>query len=384
MTAATGTAVAVAAVTGTLLFAVAVSEVVGEPERYGWGFDWAFLANYGYGDPQFDLGVVREELDRDEVESWGAVLLSGGFSVNGETVPSIGGREGFDAVIDDFPLLEGDLPSGDGELALGATTAEELGVEVGDRVTVAGFLGEREATVAGLVVLPDVGPFQSDRTSLAVGALLPGALVEATYAGSEELTGLTPSDLADSQIGAVLVDLAEGTDGHDLEAALGGGLDRFDPGGFGVSYPDPVRAPTIIDLAAVQGLPSILAGLFAVAMVAAVVAGLAAGTRARRQELGLVRALGATRRQRRASVRVQAVVTVGLGTLIGLPFGVALSRVGFRRMADEIGVADDVDPAVLLAVAVAVGALALALLAAEVLARRAVVRRPLPAVDPGR
>jgi len=101
-----------------------------------------------------------------------------------------------------------------------------------------------------------------------------------------------------------------------------------------------------------------------------------------RTETRRCRALGATPRQRRVSVRVHALTTVAVGTVVGLPVGVVLGRVAFRRLAQDIGVVDDVAVPLLLVVAVAAVALVAALVAAEVLARRAVVRRPIPAAEP--
>lgn len=114
------------------------------------------------------------------------------------------------------------------------------------------------------------------------------------------------------------------------------------------------------------------------------VAGLAGGTRARGHELAVVRALGATRRQRRWSVHVHVLLTVGVGLALGLPLGVAAGRVGYRRFAEDLGVALDAPVPGLVIGAVAVGALLLALVTAEVLARRGLVRRPVPMTDPRR
>ena len=282
------------------------------------------------------------------------------------------------------PVVEGRLPAGEDEIALGALTAEDLGVDVGDEVTVTSFFGERAAEVTGFVVLPNIGPFQSDRTSLGTGAFLPGPLLEAIYGGAEAATGMAPADLADDQIALVMIDLADGVDPQGFVDGLGDRLDEWDPTGFGLAFADPVRPPAIIDLAAVRGVPAVLAGLFTVAMGAAVVAGLAAGTRARRHELTVVRALGATMRQRRASVRVHAVATASLGLLVGLPAGVVLGRLAFRQFATDVGVVDDVGMPVGLVVAVGAATLLVSVLAAEVLARRAVVRRPVPDAEPGR
>jgi len=392
VSAAAGAGVAIAAVVTTVVFAAAVGDVVDEPDRFGWTVDAAFLANYGYGplEPAADeaggppqeetWSVIAADLDRPDVEAWGiAAGLSGDITVNGETVPALAGRAGFDEIAAGFPVVEGKPPTGEAEVALGSTTARDLDLEVGDEVRLGSPYGETEATVAGLVVLPEIGPFQSDRTSLATGVLLPEATVEAVYADAEEETGVTPAALADYSAAVVMVELADGTTGQELLDDLGP-LDEWDPTGFGVSFPEPVRAPVIVDLDAVRGAPAGLAALFALGMAGAVVAGLAAGTRARRRELAVVRALGATRRQRRVSVRVHAVTTIVLGLVVGLPVGIAAGRVAFRRLATDMGVADEVTTSLLLVGAVALGALVLAVLAAEVLARRAVVGRPLPDV----
>jgi hypothetical protein len=381
VSAAIGTGIAIAAVAATLVFATAVGAVVDQPERYGWSVDYAFLSNYGYG--PIDADAITTDLDRPDVERWGiAAALSGDITVNGETVPAIAGRAGFDEVAAGFPVVEGRSPAGDDEVALGSSTARDLEVDVGDEVTLGSPFGEVPVTVAGLVVLPELGQFQSDRTSLADGVLVPEGTLEAAMAGAQEATGTAPSDLADLSAGIVLVDLVDGTTGHDLEEALGDRTDAWAPYGFGVSYADPIRAPAIVDLDAVQGAPAALAGLFALGMAGAVTAGLAAGTRGRRQELAVVRALGATRRQRRWSVRVHALTTIVVGLVVGVPLGVAAGRVAFRRLAADLGVADDVATSVVVVGGVVATALLAAVVVAEVLARLAVVERPLPVIDP--
>jgi hypothetical protein len=380
--AALGSGIVVAAVTATLLYAVAIGQLVDDPDRYGWSFDGAVVANYGYGPVALD--AVRADLDRPDVAHWATAVVSGNFTVDGESVPAIAGRSGFEHIAADFPVVEGRLPTGDGELAVGAATADDLDLAVGDRVTVGSPFGEHDATLTGLVVLPDIGPFQSGRTSLATGALLPGPLMLATYGELEEATGRDPAAFADGQAAVVFVDLADGADPDAVAADLRAGLPDWDPTGFGRAYTEPVRPPTIIDLAAIEGLPSVLAGLFAVAMVGAVVAGLEAGIRGRRTELAIIRDLGATRRQRRASIRVQAVTSVAIGTAVGLPAGVALAQIASGRMVEELGVVDDLSVTPLSIVAVGGGALLLALVVAEVLARRAVGRHLTPTADPTR
>ena len=377
VTAGLGVVVAVAAITGALLFAVGLGRLVDEPSRYGWPFDVVALANFGYG--PVDLDAVAADLDRPEVDGWSAGVLSGSLSIDGEATPSIVARRA--AVLDDRAVVEGRLPSGAEEIALGAQTARDLDREVGDRVTVTSLFGEATATVSGLVVLPAVGPFQSDTTNLATGAYLPGELLEASYTGAEEATGLTPGALADSQVALISIDLAADADEDEVAREIEVQLDSWSASGFGLTFTEALRPATISDLAAVRGLPSALVTLFATGMALAALAGLASGTRARRQELAVVRALGATGRQRRGSVRVHVLTTVVLGLAVGLPLGVAAGRVGYRRFAEDLGVAADAPDPGPLVVAVAVGALVLALVTAEVLARRAVAGRTLPVAD---
>jgi hypothetical protein len=368
----------VAVVTGTLLFAVGLGRSIDAPCRFGWPFGLVALANFRYG--PVDLDAVAADLDRPEVDGWSAAVLSGSLSIEGEATPSIVARGG--AVLDERALVEGRLPSGAGEIALGVQTARDIDREVGDQVTVTSLLGDATATVSGLVVLPAVGPFQSDITNLATGAYLPGELLEATYQGAEEATGSTPSELADGQAALVAIDLAADADEREVADALAAQIDSWDPSGFGLTFVDALRPATIRDLAAIRGLPSVLAASFAAGMAVAMVAGLTAGTRARRYELAVVRSLGATRRQRRASVRIHVLTTVTVGLALGLPLGIAAGRVGYRRFADDLGVATDVPGPALVIGIVAGGALLLALVTAEVLGRRAVARRPIPVSRP--
>ena len=375
-----GGAAAVAVVAGTLVFAVALEDLVGEPAEFGWPFDAAVLANYGYG--PVDLDAVAEDLDRPEVDAWGAATLTGNLTIDGETVPVVSGRAGYDDVIADTSLVEGRLPVGADEVALGAQTADDLEVEVGDDVTVASPFGEHEATLSGIVVLPAVGPFQSDTTSLGTGAYVPGDLLVAASLGSEEATGVPAEELADQQAALVAIDLAEGTDPAAFLDDLGDRLSVWDPTGFVVPLDAPVRPSAIVDVASMQSVPALLTALVAVAMVTAVVAGLAAGTRARTNELAVVRALGATQGQRRASIRVHALTTVSIGLAVGLPIGVVLAREGYRRFGEGLGIAPNLPTPAVALLGVVAASMVFAIVAAEVLARWAVVRRPVPLDEP--
>jgi putative ABC transport system permease protein len=97
--------------------------------------------------------------------------------------------------------------------------------------------------------------------------------------------------------------------------------------------------------------------------------------RRQRRELGVLRALGFSRRQVRRSVAWLASVTMVVAVLIGVPLGMALGRWGWGRLAHNLGVpARPVVPLLALAVVVAVALVVAQLVALPVGWRAARVR----------
>jgi len=88
----------------------------------------------------------------------------------------------------------------------------------------------------------------------------------------------------------------------------------------------------------------------------------------RTRELGMLRAIGMTRRQTRRMVRHESVITALIGAALGLPLGIALTALVTQALADE-GVALSLPLAPLVVFAlIAIGA---GLLAAALPTRRA-------------
>jgi putative ABC transport system permease protein len=125
--------------------------------------------------------------------------------------------------------------------------------------------------------------------------------------------------------------------------------------------------------------PLVLAGLLAAGAVVALVLSLAASVRRRSRELALLKALGFVRGQLIAAVLWQALVTVAIGTAVGIPLGVAAGRFLWTRFAGELYVVPQpaISPGTVLAVAVA--ALAVATLTAVLPGWRA-ARTPIATV----
>ncbi len=168
---------AVGVFVGAVVFGSSLSRVLSTPSAYGWQWDVATIDNYGYGGIELDR--VHQSLDgRPDVERWTALGFSTSILLDDEQVPSLLGYDRSSTV--DLTVVDGSLPTQDDQVAVGARTARGRDLHVGDTVTVGGYeVDPRSATVSGIVVLPALGPFQSDRTAPGVGLLVPEAMLNA-------------------------------------------------------------------------------------------------------------------------------------------------------------------------------------------------------------
>ncbi|HET7718626.1 MAG TPA: ABC transporter permease, partial [Acidimicrobiales bacterium] len=289
----------------------------------------------------------------------------GEVNVEGQSVPAIAGRPGFADL--PLPILAGRYPTKDDEIALGARSAELLGVGIGDRVSLRSQFGDREALVSGLAVLPSLGPFQADRAGLGTGALLSSQLFAELVAAAEAEQGAPPGSIGDVLGAFVAIDLRDGADAGAFVRQLRQDVATWDVDGFPPHvYPAAVRPPEVADVAAIRAAPALLAALLAATMAVALVLAVMLATRARRRELAILRALGCTARQLQASVAWHTVTVVGCGLVIGLVIGVATGSTLWRQFAGGLGVVPSVDiPEVAIAV-VAVAAVAVALIASAI------------------
>jgi putative ABC transport system permease protein len=243
-----------------------------------------------------------------------------------------------------------DLPGG---AFVTTDQARRYGLSVGDRITVRWPKGgERE--------LPVTGVYRESR-------LLSGVLVPESVA----LPHLEPADAY-----VAFVTLAPGAD----EAVARAGLERAV-----ADRPQVVvlSRSEYLDrrLGEVDVLLGVLYALLALAVVVGilgVVNTLALSVLERTREIGLLRALGLTRRQLRSAVRIESALVAVLGGLFGLAGGYLLGAM-FQRAALRTGLLDAAVP--LGQVALALGALAAAgVLAASWPARRAARTDPLTAI----
>ncbi len=349
--------VAVSAIVGSTVFGTNLTSLVTTPARFGWTYDAAVIIGGGYGGA--DERAIANALDRPEVATWGVTGL-GSALVDGVSVPYVVELSGVGLL--PVETVEGERPTGDDEIALGAGTAERLGVALGDTVSVKIGELERSGTVTGLVVLPPVGPIYADRAGLGTGLLAPAPFVEA-------IDG--PAARAPGEGGLVAVDLRPGVDVSGFVAGLGD-LRTWDLYAYSpVVHVGPARPAQITDIAALRSAPMFLASLVALAMSVGLALAVGMAVRTRRTELALLRALGATGRQLRATLRWQSLVIVGTGLVVGVPLGVALGRLSWQGFARDLGIPSLPTVSAMWTVAIVLAALVIALAASIVPGRLA-------------
>jgi ABC-type antimicrobial peptide transport system permease subunit len=298
-----GAIVGIAGVVGALTFASSLDGLVHDPTRYGW--NWTFALDVSADDQQAlqDVDGVRDIAFLDYAQ-----VSIGDHQMIGMAMTPTKGSPG-------FTLGSGRLP-GDGEVALGPATAEELGVSIGDEVALAtSDGGNHPLRVVGEVLLPviDDNPF-NEGVAVTLAELDPIRQSE----GGDPLT---------------TVRFTEGVS----EATAKARVNEILPEALSI-YSSPTPPGDVANLDKVRGIPRALAIFLVVVALAAVGHAVATAVRRRRRDIGIVRALGFLRREVLTTVGVQSATLLAIGVIVGLPVGVALGRVIWTLVADGLGV----------------------------------------------
>jgi putative ABC transport system permease protein len=335
-----GTAVAVAAVAGAFTFNANLNRLVSTPRLYGW--NWDIGAGVGFFVLPRD---VSEELLRHPVVDGVAGAQYGSVELGGREVPALGIDQLGGAPV--FPtLLDGRVPNGPDEIALGAKTLRRARRRVGDTVVVKINDASRTLRVVGRAVFPKFSGAGFSSTGLGEGAALTAQL-------------LGPVDQPGEFHSVALIRFKPGV---DRARALSGVLPIINSGRFlgcpsalCVSNARSQRPGDLENYARVRGTPLVLAALLAVMAVAALANTLVSSIRRRRRDLAILKTLGFLGHQVSATTAWQATTLVAAALLVGLPLGVAAGRATWLAFARQLGVAEDVRtpvPAALLAVPV--------------------------------
>lgn len=321
-------------------------------------------------------GSVRRSLDADIVDRVTAVdgvagaapqwagfakLVVDGSSVGTGTASDVGRNWITDPALNPFRLVAGRAPTDIGEVVIDRALAQAARVAPGDVVQVLTPTGMHDATITGIVTFASADTAPLQRT-----VLVPEPAVSAW------LNATTPTE--------VLVDIEDGVD----PAAVLAGLSTL-PDAEATAGPAYVR--TMQD-AATSPLQFLTVFLLAFAVIAVLIGvtiifnTFALTVARRRRESGLLRAIGAERRQVLGGVVIEAVVIGTVATALGVLFG--LAGVGVLRwLVGLTGVTLLTGPSIVqptsivIAVAVGVGA---TLLSAWIPARRAAATPPIEAL----
>jgi putative ABC transport system permease protein len=275
--------------------------------------------------------------ERDDVTDVVELRETGARVEGHDSLVSAMNAEGLDDVID-LGVDEGSLDAlGPGTMVVSTQQAERLGVGTGDVVT---------------VTFVETGPTEMR----IVATFSRGALINASYV-------MTLPDFAanvTSQLdAAILVNTVPGTDPSQAEADIEAALSDYP--NVTVNTPDEITQEAQSSVNQLLGIVTALLLLAVVVAVLGIVNTLVLSVVERTRELGLLRAVGGTRRQVRTVVRRESVLMSLLGAVTGVALGtvsgVALSRAlvdeGFTTVA-----VPTVTLAIYLLVAAAVGVLA--------------------------
>jgi len=325
--------VGLAGLVGALLVGSSLVRLLDEPALYGADYDALF------GNPfvPTDRDLVTPAAADPDVDGLTAAT-SASLTIDGTDVSILAFEPIRGGVLP--VILDGRVPSSPDEIALGREVARRLDASIDDVVVAEGAGGPQELRVVGYTVVPGDGGNGAAMTYEAFAALDPSATRN-----------------------LLLVTFRDGADPEAVAARLGE-----------VTYTPPETEPLPTSVNAFQ---RVVPALYALAIVLAAMAAAAIGyqlgssVRRRRRDLAILRALGADRRQLRATVHWQACVVGIIGLAFGIPIGVAAGSRVYQAIANSIGVVPSLALPVVLVVVVVVGVLLVANLAAVVPARRA-------------
>ncbi|WP_423125849.1 FtsX-like permease family protein [Kocuria palustris] len=284
-----------------------------------------------YGADYVSSGDIKQLQDIDGVETvWAPTGTAVDVESNDSSSPVLYiGTAPEDPQIFPWELDEGSMPRGDGEIALNTTQAEQLGVGVGDTLTLSSPSPEEQGLSGA-----ETYPTGEDAEVTVTGIVGAESSVD-TYNGwvsPEVMSTISPFDTDLLPLtSSVQIMLSDGADLETVRADIQDQLESL-PGdtAFLVQTPQEQTEDALEDMAgAAAGLSAFL---LAFAMLAVLVAFLVITTTfgvltaQRARELALLRCLGATGGQIQRSVLLEALVlglvssAIGVAAVVGAGF----------------------------------------------------------------
>jgi hypothetical protein len=261
----------------------------------------------------------------------------------------------------ELSTVNGRFPNAPGEIGLGATTMHQIGAHIGSIVPVViqnhnnggGSYTARMRVVATIAFPTGIAASQ---TGLGTGAAMSMSAFEDAVCVPGAGHSACAKSLVSNTSFAVFISTTGGPQGRAVIAHLNSAFqgyteEPFPPTGL-VNFGEAVNFPLIF---------GIMLGVFGAATLAHL---LVVSVGRRRQEMGLLKALGFTNGQIRSTVVWQAATVTVIGIVIGIPLGVAIGRMVWRSFAINVGVVPAPKVNVLLLVALSAAVLLAAVLLA--------------------
>ena len=351
-----GATLAVVIIIATVVFGTSLNSLVSHPRLYGWNWNYALIAGGGVGDiPAAESATL---LDHDpSVAAWSGYWF-GNMQIDGRTVPVLGGSPGATVAP---PILTGHGFDEPGQIVLGPGTLAQIHKSVGDSVTARyGTTTSHLLRIVGTATMPAVGVGGvTGHPSIGTGAVVPYQFLPASVRNQFSVSPPGPN--------AEFVRLKPGANAKTALRSLNRiAAEMTSPGNNG-SYVLGVERPAeIVNYHSMGATPLILGLGLTAGAVTALGLTLVASVRRRRRSMAVLRTLGFTGRQLRASVAWQSSVAVVIGLVIGVPLGIVAGRFLWDLFATNIYVVPSPTVPALAIVAIALGALGLGNLVAAI------------------
>ncbi len=304
----------VAAVLSVATLESSRANLISSPRLYGAAAELVYESNGSFG----IAGVVEHVVATPGVDALTRQLL-----INDDTMPAAGTRtaevepEALETILGGAlpPVSAGRHAEGPNEVALGTATADDLGVGVGDAVTVTSLDGSAALTldVTGTVV--SWGDEDVTHAFIVAVPTLQALVCPGTALDDCNLSIDLFADVTDDAIG---------------EAARAALQER----GF-----ETMRPPaSVARLSEIGAVPSYLAGFVSLLAAAGLLHQLMVTLRRRRGDLAIARALGLPARKAAGAFTWQALLTVLAGVVIGAAAGAVIGPLVWRTIAGGLGV----------------------------------------------
>jgi ABC-type lipoprotein release transport system permease subunit len=307
-------AMGVAAVLAVATLDSSRTHLTSSPRLYGAAAELIYESNGTFGISD----VVESALATPGVEA-----LTRRLSINDDTMSATGSitaevePDAFETILGGAlpPMSAGRYPAGPDEVVLGTATADDLGVGVGEPVTITALDGSAELNlqVTGTVVSwgdEDVTHAFIVTAPTLRALVCPGVAMERCNLSADVVADVTDDAAGDAA----------------RQTLLSNGFSEVKP------------PASVARLGEVGAVPSYLAGFICVLAAAGLLHQLTTTSRRRRHDLAVARALGLPARNAAASLTWQAVLTVIAGTVVGAVAGVVIGPLVWRIIAGQLGV----------------------------------------------